>query len=45
MRCLGEAPIVISRSPAYTLVLEDRYTSSRRSAPPQADGWWIERPR
>ena len=40
---LGEAPIVIGRSPACTLVLEDEYASSRHAAlTPQADGWWIE---
>ena len=40
---LGEAPIVIGRSPACTLVLEDEYASSRHAAlSPQADGWWIE---
>ena len=40
---LGEAPIVIGRSPACTLVLEDEYASSRHAAlTPQSDGWWIE---
>ena len=40
---LGEAPIVIGRSPACTLVLEDEYASSRHAAlPPQSDGWCIE---
>lgn len=40
---LGDAPIVIGRSPACTLVLEDEYASSRHAAlSPQADGWWIE---
>lgn len=29
---LGEAPIVIGRSPACTLVLEDEYASSRHAA-------------
>ena len=40
---LGDAPIVIGRSPACTLVLEDEYASSRHAAlSPQADGGWIE---
>ena len=40
---LGEAPTVIGRSPACTLVLEDEYASSRHAAlTPQSDGWWIE---
>ena len=40
---LGETPIVIGRSPACTLVLEDEYASSRHAAlTPQSDGWWIE---
>ncbi|WP_022868923.1 FHA domain-containing protein FhaB/FipA [Schaalia vaccimaxillae] len=40
---LGSAPVLIGRSPACTLVLEDEYASSRHAAlTPQPDGWWIE---
>ncbi|MDC4233973.1 FHA domain-containing protein [Actinomyces sp. B33] len=40
---LGASPIVIGRSPACTLVLEDEYASSRHAAlSPGSDGWWIE---
>ena len=41
---LGSTPIVIGRSPASTLVLEDEYASSRhaRLAPDTTGNWWIE---
>lgn len=40
---LGSAPIVIGRSPASTLVLEDEYASSRHARlQPSSEGWWIE---
>ena len=40
---LGATPVLIGRSPACTLVLEDEYASGRHAAlTPQADGWWIE---
>ncbi|WP_115728305.1 FHA domain-containing protein FhaB/FipA [Actinomyces culturomici] len=40
---LGSTAIVIGRSPASTLVLEDEYASSRHARlQPSAEGWWIE---
>lgn len=40
---LGAAPIVIGRSPASTLVLEDEYASGRHARlQPSDQGWWIE---
>ncbi len=40
---LGTAPIVIGRSPASTLVLEDEYASGRHARlQPSEQGWWIE---
>lgn len=43
MMPLGTAPIVIGRSPASTLVLDDEYASARHARlSPQGDQWWIE---
>ncbi|MGP2495555.1 FHA domain-containing protein FhaB/FipA [Schaalia turicensis] len=40
---LGTTPIVIGRSPASTLVLEDEYASGRHARlQPSEQGWWIE---
>ena len=40
---LGTTPIVIGRSPASTLVLEDEYASRRHARlQPSEQGWWIE---
>lgn len=40
---LGSAPIVIGRSPACTIVLDDSYASSQHARIYQSDGtWWIE---
>ncbi len=40
---LGTADIVIGRSPASTLVLDDEYASSRHARLHRDDqGWWIE---
>ncbi len=40
---LASSPIVIGRSPASTLVLEDEYASSRHARlQPSEQGWWIE---
>lgn len=40
---LGEAPIVIGRSPACTLVLEDEYASSRHAALTPPVRWLVDR--
>lgn len=43
MMSLGSAPIVIGRSPASTLVLDDEYASARHARlSPQEGQWWIE---
>ncbi|MDN5963366.1 MAG: FHA domain-containing protein [Actinomyces sp.] len=43
MMPLGTAPIVIGRSPASTLVLDDEYASARHARlAPHGDQWWIE---
>lgn len=41
---LGASPVVIGRSPACNLVLEDEYASGQhaRLAPDGAGTWWIE---
>lgn len=40
---LGTADIIIGRSPASTLVLDDEYASSRHARLHRDDkGWWIE---
>lgn len=40
---LGSAPIIIGRSPACTLVLDDSYASSQHARIYQSDGtWWVE---
>lgn len=40
---LASSPIIIGRSPASTLVLEDEYASSRHARlTPSEQGWWIE---
>lgn len=40
---LGSAPIVIGRSPASTLVVEDEYASARHARLYEQGGtWWIE---
>ena len=40
---LSGAPVVIGRSPACTLVLEDEYASGRHARlQPSERGWWIE---
>ena len=41
---LGATPVVIGRSPASTLVLEDEYASAQhaRLLPDQDGNWWIE---
>lgn len=40
---LGEASIVVGRSPACTLVLDDDYASGRHARFfPQDGGWWVE---
>lgn len=40
---LGAAPIIIGRSPASTLVLEDEYASGRHARlQPSEQGWWVE---
>lgn len=40
---LGAAPIVIGRSPACTLVVDDSYTSAQHARLYNEDGqWWIE---
>ena len=40
---LGDAPIIIGRSPASTLVLEDEYASSRHARlSTSGQQWWIE---
>lgn len=40
---LGSSPIIIGRSPACTLVLDDSYASSQHARIYQSDGsWWVE---
>lgn len=40
---LTGSPLIIGRSPASTLVLEDEYASSRHARlAPSNEGWWIE---